>query len=424
MTPSRFQLAFVTFVLICCSTGLEAQSESEKLNVRVGEFYQKGELDAAIPLAIEIVAIERRRTPILAANLTNALESLGRLKLDRVKRSLAELRKPDLDQQAAMATLALLRRDAAESADHFREAITLSGDSKSNIQQAISLRTKLAWLSYNYIPADTNTKFGFDKDSRDKLELRHRAIHIQHFEDARKFYREALDIAERSDNTAAALGARFSLAEFESAMGNFEVASPLYEKIIAEAERMLPSRSPELVAPYEAYLKVLVATSQEDKAFDILSRIVAVTGRSAEYPKTLLNLTRRAERAFAPVNSVRVEEDAKKVKAERELAVRSGVARDIAAGRPDALSGALANSTDGRLYYETLATRGIRLQREIVRVEIDEKGRVVSAAANSPDRILQETAEGAVRAWAFRPLLVEGKPARLKGYVEVSILSN
>lgn len=420
---SVFQLSFIVFALLCFSAVSAAQSESLKLNVRLAELYQKGDLDAAIPLAEEIVGIERRATPGSDRNLTNALENLGQLKLDRVKRSMAELRDPKADQEKAKATFGLLRKDAGETEDHFREAIDLSARSNGDIEQAINLRSKLAWLNYNYIPADTNPKFGFDKDSRDKLELRQRAVYVRRFDESRKLYMEAREIAERGGNAAVSLRANFGLAEFESAMGNFEAALPLFEKLVADAERLLPRRSPELIAPYEAYLKILVATGQEDKAFDMLSKIVTVTGRSAEYPKALLNLTRRAERSFAPVNSILVEEDARKIKSQAELAGRSVVARTAAAGG-NAPAAALGTSVDGRLFYETLAANGIRLQSVIVRIELDGSGRVQVAEANSTDRFLKETAEAAARSWAFRPFLVEGKPAKLKGYTEVSILSN
>src|SRR5690606_24585691 len=194
-----------------------------------------------------------------------------------------------------------------------------------------------------------------------------------------------------------------------------DLAVPLYEKLIADAERILPRRSPDLVPPYEAYLKLLVATGQEEKAFDVLSKMVAATGRSASYPKTLLNLTRRFEGAYKPVNSLSVEADAKRIKAERELAGGRVVAR-VAADGGDAPQAALENSVDGRVYYEPLAAKGIRMIPVVVRVELDEAGKVVKAEANSGDRSLNETAEAAIRSRSFRPLLIDGKPSRMTGF--------
>jgi hypothetical protein len=148
-----------------------------------------------------------------------------------------------------------------------------------------------------------------------------------------------------------------------------------------------------------------------------------VTGRSAEYPKALLNLTQRAERSFAPVNSLRVEEEAKKIKSEAELARRSSAAR-VSGTAGVSADAALGASVDGMQFYETIAGRGIRLQSVIVRVELDESGKAVVAEANSTDRFLKETAESAARARIFRPLVIAGKAMKLKGYAEISILSN
>ena len=406
----------------CLAAGALAQSESQRLNARLVEAFQKGDLDGAIPIAEEIVAVERRTVPQSTRNLTNALENLAQVKLDRVKRSMAELRDTTLALDKAKSLAVLLSKDAEETESHFREALELSSRSNPDLAQAVNLRSKLAWLTYNYIPAETSPTFGFDKDSRDKIELRQRAVHTRRYDESRRLYSEASKIAEQSGNETAWLGADFNLAEFEVAMGNFEAAVPLYSRIISQAERLLPSRSPELIAPYEAFLKVLVATGQEEMAFDLLSKIVAITKRSSDYPKVMLNLTQRAERAFAPVNSKRVEEESKKLKSEAELAGRSVVAR--AATTVDALEAALEKSVDGRQYYETAAAKGIRLVKAIVRVELSESGKATTVEAYTTDRFLKDTVERAVRDWSFRPFLLDGKATRLKGYVEVSVLTN
>lgn len=404
------------------AAGAAAQSESQKLNARVAELYRQGDLDAAIPLAEQIVNLERG-TNQSKRNLANALENLGQLKLDRIKRLMAELGDPAISKEKANAAAAALKKDAVESDTYFREGIAIADTLADNFEQAINLRTKLAWLIYNYRPPDSSPSLGFDRDTRDKLELWLREVYVGRSAEAKRLYTSAQDIAQKSGNETLMLRSNFNLAEFESFLSNFEAAVPLYEKLIADAERILPRRSPDLVPPYEAYLKLLVATGQEEKAFDVLSKMVAATGRSASYPKTLLNLTRRFEGAYKPVNSLSVEADAKRIKAERELAGRSVVARVAAAGG-NAPQAALATSVDGRVYYETLAAKGIRMIPVVVLVEVDEAGKAVKAEANSGDRSLNETAEAAIRARSFRPLLIGGKPSRMTGFAEVFVLSN
>ncbi len=410
-------------VLMLAAGGI-AQSEAQSLNARLGELYQKGDLDGAVSIAEQIVGIERKNTPVSKRNLTSALENLSQVKVDRVKRSMAELRSSETKAEDLPVILKTLRQDAAETELTLREALELSKGASDNPSQIINLKTNLAWLLYNHIPVEPNPSLGFDKDSRDKLEMRERSRHNDRFEAARTFYSDAARDAKSSDpDGQMAIAANFNLAEFEAAMGNFEAATPLYSKVVSDAERILGKSNPQLLAPYESFLKVLAAAGQQDQAFEVLSKIVMVSGKSAQYPKTLLNLTYRAEKPFAPSNSKRIEDDSRAIKETAELAGRSTVSRTAAAGG-DIVGTSLSVSTHGRDFYETSDARGVKARKVRVRVEIDESGRVITAEGLSTDRNLKESAEAAVREWRFRPFVIGGKAAKLKGYAEVTILSN
>jgi hypothetical protein len=401
---------------------VSAQNEAQKLNAQLSELYQKADLNAAVPVAEQIVAIERKSSPVSDRNLANALENLAQVKLERVKRSMAELRLQDINPESAVGVVKLLRQDASETEAHLREAIELSKGAGSDPSQPVNLKANLAWLLYNYVPAGSDQKLGFDKDSRDRLEMYQRAVYSKRFEEARTLYADSVRLAKGLGGSMS-LATEFKFAEFESAMGNFEAALPLYAKIVADAENLLGRRDPQLLLPYEAYLKLLVATKQEDLAFDVLSKIVAVSGKTAEYPKTLLNVTYRADKVFAPVNSNRVEEDARTNKDQAELSGRGIVARTAAAGG-DVAGATLAVSTSGKNFYDTLASKGIKTRRVLVRVSVDEFGGVTVAEGLSNEKVLNETAETAVKQWKFRPLLIDGKSSKFSGYAEVTILSN
>jgi len=409
-------------VLLIAASGGSAQSEAQRLTVRLSELYQKGDLTAAIPVAEEIVAIERKSIPASGRNLTSALENLAQVKLDRIKLSMAELRSPETKPERAVEIVKLLRQDAAETETHLREAIEVSKGAGSNSAQPINLRTSLAWLLYNYVPAESDHKLGFDKDSRDRLGMQQRAMYLKRFDEARSLYAEAVRMAGDFGGSMS-IATEFRFAEFESAMGNFEAALPMYAKIAADAEVAFGRRDPQLALLYEAYLKVLVATKQQDLAFEVLSKIVGVTGKSAEYPKTLLNVTYRAEKAFAPVTSSRIELDAKASKDQAELSGRGVVARTAAAGG-DIAGATLAVSTHGKTFYDTVAAKGIRTRKILVRVELDESGAVTAAEALSNEKDMKETAETTVKQWKFRPLTIAGKPSKVGGYAEVTILTN
>lgn len=412
----------VVTALLIAASGVVAQGEAQKLNARLGELYQKGDLNAAIPVAEEIVAIERRSVPSSVRNLTNALENLSQVKLDRFKRSMAELRSSEMKPEAAVETVKLVRQDAAETEAHLREAIDLSKGTVSDPSQPVNLRSNLAWLLYNYVPAESDHKLGFDKDSRDRFEMQQREIYTKRFEEARAHYSEAVRIGRAIGGTTS-IAIEFKLAEFESAVGNFEAALPLYAKVVGDAEALFGRKDPQLLLPYEAYLKLLVATKQADLAFDVLTKIVGVSGKTAEYPKTLLNVTYRAHKAFAPVNSKRVEDDARANKEQAELSGRGVVARTAAAGG-DVAGATLAVSTSGKNFYDTLASKGIRTRRILVRVDVDESGGVAAAEGMSNEKVLNETAEAAVKQWRFRQLSIDGKPSSFSGYAEVTVLSN
>jgi TonB family protein len=59
-----------------------------------------------------------------------------------------------------------------------------------------------------------------------------------------------------------------------------------------------------------------------------------------------------------------------------------------------------------------------------VSIEVDESGKVTEAKGLSSERNLNESAEAVIREWKFRPLVLAGKASKLKGYAEVTILSN
>jgi tetratricopeptide (TPR) repeat protein len=417
------QPLFLICAVLILATGGLAQSEAQRLNARLSELYQKGDLDGAVSVAEEIVAIERKNSPVSKRNLTSALENLSQIKLDRVKRSMGELRSAETKPEKVPTILKTLRQDAAETETILREALELSAGA-TDPSQGISLKTNLAWLLYNYVPTDPNSSIGFDKDSRDKLEMRDRSRYSDRFEAARTLYSDAVREARTGDASGSmAMAANFNLAEFEAAMGNFEAAIPIYVQVLADGERILGKSNPQLLAPYESFLKVLVAVGQQEQAFEVLSKIVKVSGKSAQYPKTLLNLTYRSEKPFAPSNSKRIEDDSRAMKETAELAGRGTVARTAAAGG-DIVGTSLSISTHGRDFYETSDARGVKVKKVPVRIEVDESGKVIAAEGLSTDRSLKGSAESAVREWRFRPFALDGKPAKLKGYAEVTILSN
>lgn len=407
----------VTHVLLLSafSLGQAQPPKSHQLNQSVATLYQSGKFDEAIPLAEEIVGLERKGAA--AKNLVNALENLAQIKVARFKRLLAELNAGTVDG-AVKATVAKLRSDAETSEANLREAIRIADETPSDFrEQRIAMRNSLAWLLYHYQLPGPEVSIGFDKTARDKFEMLTQARFHKRINDAGDLYKQALKIGSdgANPNENATLLTTYRFAEFELATGDLENAIARFEKCIADVERLYGTKSTSLVQPLESYIKALAATGQEDLAFEMISRLVRVTGKSASMPKTLLNLSLRADKAFAPTNSTGVEANAR---ANKERLTLAGRRATINAG----LNSMLAVSTHGREYYDVLGPANI--VRVSVRVLIDETGRVVEAEALTDNKERKSDAEAAVREWRFKPFSAGVQARRMKGYVESIILAD
>lgn len=412
----KYAFVIYFFALFCAVSMAQPPSKSQQLNQSVAELYQAGKYDEAIPLAEEVVGLERKASN--GKNLISAIENLAQIRVARFTRLVAELNAGTVDPGVVKSTLEKLKNDADGSEANLREAIRLADANQNDLsQQRIAMRNSLAWLLYNYQSPDPEVSVGFDKTARDKFEMRTRARYYKRINEAESLYQEALKIASAGANTkdGAALLTTYNFAEFALATGNLEDAIARFENCLAEVEKIYGKKSPSLVQPLESYVKALVASGQDDLAFENVSRLVRVTGKSAGMPKALLNLSLRSDRAFAPTNATGVEDSAR---ANKERATLSGRAATVNAS----LDAILAVSTHGRQYYDNALS--VKVVNVPVRVVVDETGRVVEAEALVPSKELKNDAETAVKAWKFRPLVIAGQPRKIKGYVEAIILAD
>ena len=413
---------FIALVLLILSALAFSQSddgEALRLSKQIAELYQQGKLDEAIPLAESVVKIQRRDTSS-TRNLISALENLAQIRLIKFKLEMAELNSPETTANRAGQVLIKMRSDAQESEKSLREALKLArAESEVSPNQNLSIRNNLAWLLYNHTPSDPKIFVGFDKDSRDKFEMQAKASFLKRRNEAEILYKEALAIAEtdKSAESDAATLALFNLAEFELAMGEIEAAIADYQKCISAVEKKYGKTSKNLLMPLESYLKALTATFQEDLAYETISRIVRISGKSMQYPKTLLNLSLRTDKAFMPSNASGVTQNARANKEKVDLLGRQAVVtRDIGP------AGRLAVSTLGREYYGN--SGDINIRKVLVRVLIDETGKVVEAEGMTSDAENKPVAEKVVREWTFRPFVVGTHSAKIQGYVECLLLAD
>jgi hypothetical protein len=406
-----FIIAHICF-LAAFSFAQVQPTKSQQLNQSVATLYQSGKYDEAIPVAEEIVGLERKEAA--AKNLVNALENLAQIKIARFKRSVAELNSGTLDANTAKSTITKLRSDAESGEANLREAIRIADAAPAEYkEQRVAMRNNLAWLLYHYHPPDPEVSVAFDKSGRDKFEMRARARYFKRINEADSVYQEALKAAEGNDNST--LLTTYSFAEFALATGDLENAVARLEKCIADVERIYGKTSRNLAEPLDGYIRALAATGQDDLAFEMVSRLVRVTGKSAGMPKTLLNISLRADKAFAPTNATGVESSER---ANRERATLAGRGATL----NSSLDAMLAVSTHGKQYYDVGLP--VNIHRVPVKVLVDENGKVVEAEALAGEKETKSDAETAVKEWKFKPFTGSGQPRKVRGYVECIILGN
>lgn len=416
-----FPTVLILFSLAVLAFAQEAD-KARRMNEQVSELYQKGDLDAAIPIAQEIVKLQRQSDPQKSQNLINALENLAHLRLTRLKRRIAELGVPQKDAAQARKMVELVREDAAAVESSLREIISISQGGGADAAQITGAKNNLAWLLYNHIPNDAKSSPSFDKENRSKFEALNRARSESRFEEARGLYQSALKesvaVAVDGETTMLTL---FNLAQFEMAMGEFENAIPNFERCIAIVEKKYGRNDKNLQMPMESYLKVLVAAGKSDLAFEMVSRLVRITGNSMTMPKTLLDLSRRSENAYTILNAPNVEQKARATREQAELENRRAMI-NVGAVNAALIDTGLATSTLGKEYFEDIGAG--RIIRVPVRVSVDEKGKVLKADALAGENDYKAKAEEVVRGWKFRPLILNGRSMNLNGYVVCLFLSD
>ncbi|MGD9563689.1 MAG: tetratricopeptide repeat protein [Pyrinomonadaceae bacterium] len=409
-------LLLISHILLLSTMALaQGPTRSQQLNRSVAELYQKGKFDEAIPIAEEIVEIEQKAAS--HRNLVNALENLSRIKIARFKQLVSEFKAGKVEPSAVKAYAAKLNSDAEGAENDLRQAIKIADANPAGLlEQRVAMRNSLAWLLYYYRPNDPEVVIAFDKFGRDKFEMKSKAGYLKRLNEAESLNQQGLKIATEADaDSNLAMLAAYNLADLALATGDLEKAADLLEKCIADVERVLGKKSPSLVQPIELYIKVLTATDQDDLAFEMLSRLVRVTGKSAGMPKNLVDISLRADKAFAPINSSGVETNAMVNKDTATLAGRSATFN----GSFEAM---LAVSTHGRQYYNSPFPANIN--KVPVRVLVDETGNVLEAEAAITDKDLKSDAEKAVREWKFKPFESGGQPRKMKGYVVCTLFTD
>jgi tetratricopeptide (TPR) repeat protein len=190
-----------------------------------------------------------------------------------------------------------------------------------------------------------------------------------------ELYRRALEITEKAHGPAdpSAATAAFYLAEFYQAVGNFKNAEPLYQRVFAIREKQTPTGDSE----------------DFRQALDRYSCLLQKTGRQ-EQARMLEDRSSSSARGPAPVTGL----------------VSNG--RAIRMPKPPYPDEARAARVSGNV---------------LVRVVIDETGRVIRACAMEGPPLLMRVSETAAYSAVFTPTRVNDQPVKVTGQINYNFVA-
>ncbi len=198
---------------------------------------------------------------------------------------------------------------------------------------------------------------------------------IGEHEKTEKLYRRALEITEKAhapDDPPVASAASY-LAEYYQAVGDFKRAEPLYQRIFAITEKHTPTGdSEDFRQARDRYACLLYKTGQEERA------------------RELEKLPLRPGASFPPIAGT----------------VINGKA--ISIPKPPYPDEARAARVSGTV---------------MVRVVIDEKGKVIRACATQGPSLLMRTSELAAYKAVFMPTKLSGQPVKVTGVISYNFVA-
>jgi TonB family protein len=198
--------------------------------------------------------------------------------------------------------------------------------------------------------------------------------------DAEKAYKRNLELREAaaadSPQTARALSL---LASFYHFTGKPDQAKPLYQRALSIWEKGAAAPPSDYVTTVERYSCLLRKDDRDAEADELGSRAAEMMERRAG--------ANAAADAGGP-----------------EMEVRGGVLNGRATVRPQPA-------------YPVAARQARQQGVVVVRVVVDETGRVILACAISGPRGLREASENSAYGWRFTPTLLSGQPVKVTGTI-------
>jgi tetratricopeptide (TPR) repeat protein len=366
----RSSLTLILFASLGLGTAFSQQAPQQDqvqvLTDKAAALFQQGKLDDAIDAASRAVQLEKKSGN--SPSYVNAVLNLARMKREKF----IELRRRSADRNLSIRDRIDLSKKASEQAGDaerlFNEALELNrSGGRERTPQTADIISELAWLINGHFPADETLSA---QNGRSRIDL------------AESLYNEALKLNEdvRGKDADETLTTVLTLGNFYFRYDNYDKALPFYERYIKAAESKRGSNSPDLVGAMRPVAQILYATFQEPEANDEIRVIEQITGKKEDLPLGKLDLHLRSKESVAF-----------HVKASE----MSQTKRQFAIGPP-------------------AQRRSVWVPVSVV---VDLDGKIIEAAAETPDENLKQRAEKEILKWTVRPFSDNGTPRKLRGYL-------
>lgn len=363
---------FLIISLVTVASTVFGQSKPEdeqrkELLKRTVSQQAAGNLEGAIDSAEKLLELERKSSNQNSCLFRSALLNVARLRRDRMidLREKAGGKGPLLRERTEFSKTAAA--NAEESEKYYREAISLPQSDASESEAVSEAMAELAWLMHNYFPSnDSPTVAG----SRSRIDQ------------AESLYADALKLSEGSAGNDAekTMLIVLSFGNFYQKFDNYEKSMALYERYVATVERTKGKTDADLPNALRPLAQILHATFQETESDAVIKRIESITRRKEDLPLGKLGLHLRSKDSVA-------------FHLEASEAVRTKAK-----------------------YAESSSTARLpRVVGVVVRVTVDENGKVIEAVAETDDSALKRRAEKEIATWIVRPYTYGGIGRKLRG---------
>ncbi len=362
-------ILFVCFVATALAAQTPQAREAQDLNQKIAALFEQGNVDDAIPLAERLVTMMRAESAFSAA-YASALTNLTVLRAEKSRRTKADA--PSFNNIPWSADLEEQRFRVQPHSEQY--AKLLERNSKYAAETEKMLREVLA--VYERIEASQSLEAATAKNDLAWLLYNNiAAVSVAYsrarIDEAEKFYAEALAIRENllGANHNLTLRVKLDFADFYLRWVNFEKALPLFEGYLKGVEKTFGDNNKLLLRALRPMRRVALTTENTTQAEDLRQRIVKITGQEE---KNLFGF---------------------------ELSLRS------------------KNSLQPRVVRNS-RERPIRV---LVKVLVNEDGKVLEAVAVTSDQSAKQSAEEGVLAWSFRPFIYQGAARKMRGGVYFTI---